>query len=813
MSTTALEEEFIPSLYVPPSAAVTIGSILRAPRTIRHNGNFTLLFSLNRQEQVDYVNGLLVVEVVFLSIFVLWVFVLVVLKIKGKEVGCASGRAFVTVGSDDDDDFETDFVGDETRQTEVIGDRAESLPSDEFLDSTSDSSGDNHSFSHLDERSLDDDGEQLLDLRTPNSASTDEDDEDHGVWKPSSASAGKPKQLEGEVIPNGNQLPAQPRINKREFRTRISFLFFAALALICVPLILVLCLGPMRDAAQSSDDIILAIRGTASEVQDSLQAIELNSINAFDVVDSTPTDLQLICPNVEQSDLESVLGIDLMDIIETISNEYYSLKDKVSSQLETGNAIVEQVNSYLTTFEVSVNEAENYLWIIPGLLFVVGVLTAISSLGVILAWRDRSGQSLQRIMSWIVLPLLILSMIACWVVVMMASFSSMVGSDICTSSSSNGSPDQTIQQILSLHQSKQNSTLYQMVNAYTNQCMGSDPIQQIQDLEGDVQAQIDTIWRQMSQVDSLGRAEVMELCGGQAEAFTDLLTGARNLAKLLTAIRRALDNTERSLKCTIVNPTYVQAAHEAVCTDTLTASVYGFIFFFVLSICVMVMISLRASWLRHTEEEKIYHDEDDVAENMILDEHEEYLAYISRFKHEWQEYEGFENEASAIDSNEDYLGEEEASSRYSGSDEEESTISDMDMRSPTTGQEAFQEDGASLVSADYSFPSLSDQTKSHDEAHLAIPPPLLPARVEDNNDGTAPLPASRFSFPNNPTYLSSTSTSRSTSLLVTRPNHPLARRSLERIQRPRSSLESSAMTPKASGEVEASAFGPGFAEL
>jgi hypothetical protein len=57
---------------------------------------------------------------------------------------------------------------------------------------------------------------------------------------------------------------------------------------------------------------------------------------------------------------------------------------------------------------------------------------------------------------------------------------------------------------------------------------------------------------------------------------------------------------------------------------------------------MMVIMSLRASWLQNVQEEKVYHDESEMAENMILDEHEEYLAYISKYKHEWQEYRGFD---------------------------------------------------------------------------------------------------------------------------------------------------------------------------
>ena len=39
------------------------------------------------------------------------------------------------------------------------------------------------------------------------------------------------------------------------------------------------------------------------------------------------------------------------------------------------------------------------------------------------------------------------------------------------------------------------------------------------------------------------------------------------------------------------------------------------------------------------KKDKMYTD-NEVAENMVLDEHEEYLNYISKYKHEWEDYRG-----------------------------------------------------------------------------------------------------------------------------------------------------------------------------
>jgi hypothetical protein len=178
-------------------------------------------------------------------------------------------------------------------------------------------------------------------------------------------------------------------------------------------------------------------------------------------------------------------------------------------------------------------------------------------------------------------------------------------------------------------------------------CKGSkDPTDYITDLERRVQDNVDEIWRQISIIDSIGRAKLLTDCGG--DYLVDFVSGSRNVAILLTTMRRSLRSASGHLECDRLNPIYTQIVHDALCTDAASASSYGFVFFFVLAISTMAMISLRTSWLQSIgEEEKVYHDEDEIAENMVVDEHEEYLKYISKYKHEWQEYNGFENGGSS----------------------------------------------------------------------------------------------------------------------------------------------------------------------
>jgi hypothetical protein len=231
--------------------------------------------------------------------------------------------------------------------------------------------------------------------------------------------------------------------------------------------------------------------------------------------------------------------------------------------------------------------------------------------------------------------------------------------------------------------------------------------------------------------------------------------------------------------------------------------------FLIVAICVMVMITLRASWLRHIEEEKVYHDEDEVAENMILDEHEEYLAYISRYKHEWQEYGGFEENGvddgylddeteEGYDDQRSYDGSAEDCSAISGLD---SSVDDERARSAYRMNNAV--DGAVFASDDISFPSLSGQRSVEERAEkvrpedfMPIPAPLLPP----------PVNPELYNGPNDVSLLPPSATSRSRSSAFANPSpppdllqnmHRSSTSELEYVRRKGSNIESSSKQQRA----------------
>ena len=283
-----------------------------------------------------------------------------------------------------------------------------------------------------------------------------------------------------------------------------------------------------------------------------------------------------------------------------------------------------------------------------------------------------------------------------------------------------------------------------------------DPKEYITHLERRVQDDIDGIWRQISIIDSIGRAKLIRDCGG--DALVDFVTGSRNVAKLLTSMRRSLRSASGHLECDRLYPIYSQTVHEDLCTNTALASSYGFILFLILAITTSVAITLRASWLQSIgEEEKVFEDEDDIAENMVVDEHEEYLSYISQYKHEWQEYDGIDNSAASPRERRDRYYSHRPSPSYASDDaadyyENESGQEEEEFRTDAEGYQGSDEcselstpilDGHAIEQGDYpapvaapavippyddvSYNALDIDTSSYGESEvLDVPQPMPP---------------------------------------------------------------------------------------
>ena len=127
--------------------------------------------------------------------------------------------------------------------------------------------------------------------------------------------------------------------------------------------------------------------------------------------------------NQSDFDDEIVLGVDLMGLSNLISNDYVALQMEVTDNMTKIENMLQAVEEVVDILETFFDRTENIVWLVPGLLLGVSILTALATFGVILAWKQESGPQLQRFMSYGVLPALITVSILCWLLAIASTVS------------------------------------------------------------------------------------------------------------------------------------------------------------------------------------------------------------------------------------------------------------------------------------------------------------------------------------------------------------------------------------------------------
>jgi hypothetical protein len=446
-----------------------------------------------------------------------------------------------------------------------------------------------------------------------------------------------------ERIVMNNEAPedySQTKVaSNRERRTQLCFLIFGILTLLCVPLCIIYCYNPLVQSVADTDEYVSEAKVIVREAEDAVSVISLASAKTVQVLGNMSFDFNTICPGITSEELQVTVGVELDDLIDLYVANYTFLSTEVSRNVSQVQDFLDYAESVLHSAENMLQTTEQHLWVIPTVLVVSVVLTVLALAGVFLAWKREFNNNLQKFFSYGMLPLMALLSLTCWAMAIGGVVASAVSVDACLSGSQSGSPEDTIESILVSYDMGSSTPLYRFVNAYATNCTSfEDPSNFIEELEGKLSNVTDFIWRGLTKVDAAGQENIEAQCQGK-DNLEIFLNGTRVVAEYLTDVQRAIINVSSTLSCARVNHVYDEAVNQSICSTSASSVAFGFIFFLLMGVFTMVMISLRASWQLQQDDVKIY-EESEVAENMIVDEHEEYLAYISKYKHEWEEYQG-----------------------------------------------------------------------------------------------------------------------------------------------------------------------------
>jgi len=670
-------KDYTPSAFV--SGLSRVFRLVRYPNSI----SFPDYFSSSEKEQYDYVSGILFFCYFIAGFSLVWALVLLILKCKGEDVGCASGNAFKTYPYQDHKTYSPSFTVAEEGSISLRSSRSQRSRVSEAFEI------------RLEEAS-------------------------RGA-RSGQSSRGTLSTLSIKKIKS---------IRRRARQTQFCFLLFGTCAFICVMILLIWSFSKIGQSLESSEMLLLKTQDTFDEVSTSLQNVETSFNNVRTLANITDLQFSSFCPNGTVN--TPMFGIDLEEIAEGTIQSVSGMELLMEKEFISLNQTWESVKNIKDQTEIILDHAIHYSWTVPLYFFLVTVVLMFSMMGVIFAWRGTSGRNFQNFMSYGVLFFIIIFCTLAWLGTMIIGVTSIVSSDICTAGGRPGGPDKTIEDIADQYFTDRNETLYNVIIDYTNGCKMQDPLNRLTDIESSVETMMNSIWREISRIEGIGRDHFEAVCGSPLDEFLGV---AHEVTRSFSGIRKALKNTKDALDCSKINPIYTELIHEELCGEIANGLGIGFIWLLMLSICLMVVLSLRAAWRHDTTQESDKSDTvyDEGEEVMFHDEYEEYLEYISKYKHEWEVYEGIESDSAKGGSK---------NGSEANNEEEEDYMSNSSISENNSGSYCDDDSSGfasshaeSTIPDDISFPSLQI-TPSVEAGFVdaAVIPSLLPTASSDEEE-------------------------------------------------------------------------------
>lgn len=192
--------------------------------------------------------------------------------------------------------------------------------------------------------------------------------------------------------------------------------------------------------------------------------------------------------------------------------------------------------------------------------------------------------------------MMILLSMACWIIAMGGSVVAAISVDACLSGSKTGSPQNTIEGMLTAYGVQSTDPIYGYVSAYLSKCSHSDgPSKSIEDLMGKVQVLTDEMSHVLSKIGNIGQEDLNIYCTGK-DRIDFFLKGSNAVTQCLADIQSGLKGLDVAFSCERVHHLYDEAVNKSVCSTAASSIATGFIYFVFIGILTMVLISLRASW-------------------------------------------------------------------------------------------------------------------------------------------------------------------------------------------------------------------------
>jgi hypothetical protein len=396
------------------------------------------------------------------------------------------------------------------------------------------------------------------------------------------------------------------RVQKRKFRTRLVYGLFALISLICSALLLSEMYFPFESAATTTGQVVTDTQVVIAEIDAVLQVMKETADVTKTTYETIPLDYTQLCPSFPAEQFLATFGFNPQSVISTVSEEYASYIETATTLLNEAQDLTDTVNGILGDLNVYVDKTEEYLWIVPLLIFFSMLVTfALGGLMCAVSYKERTIElktEVPKIENWFgytFLPLQIMVVIVSWGLVIACCFGTVVTTDTCVPTLSTGvygTPEDTVLAVLSTYtKGMLNDDQYQRLVTYIEGCNGEDPLKEVLTLQSVLDESMGFVKQRVDSAIGIGFPAMEAQCG-EGNSVALFFDGVSVVQDQFVQVSGALEDAHAALACPRLNELYTRAMHGALCTDFAKANASGFALFVVVAFSGMVLISLRAAW-------------------------------------------------------------------------------------------------------------------------------------------------------------------------------------------------------------------------
>jgi len=380
-------------------------------------------------------------------------------------------------------------------------------------------------------------------------------------------------------------------IYKRPFRVRIIFLttcgvlMFFSLLLVTMGLTNVDNTATMSASLRQLGDLV----GQAELIARKLEQVGNDAIT---IRDSAVEELEDFCP--QNPDLDVYTGVNAMEIADRAKSDLTMLASFIQDGLFILSNGLNIVESWSDDASNVISEWDFWGWQFKLLSAGLFILPAFLMMGVALIMLGLDIKCYQHTLTYVLMPLFCLVVVACYVVCALIVPVSAAMADACIGGGEvHGGPDDTVLTVYRNLRGNDSSFLFLIGAYYTQRCNPiyypfgevSNYLSLLDEAINSTNTVVDTI---QGNLDLL-----LDQCGRSYDSVVLLIQDMNNN---LRTLQNSADQTLNLVQCRNINSLYVNTVHEATCTYSVEALAWIFASSLVISICGLIIIMLRAAY-------------------------------------------------------------------------------------------------------------------------------------------------------------------------------------------------------------------------